>query len=246
MLAQDAEDQAEVLSLYEENLNEKSCDQATKTRDLKNIFFLIFLYIILAIPIGLAFSIPLILSTRKVAYSDQGTYSFAIWPFSLKLLWAPLVDAFFIRKIGRRKTWVVSSQFISGLVMVILASQVNKLIDENIEHQKYDIYLLALIFGFIVFLSATQDVALDAWSLDLLMEYLFIQKNRKNAPLQALCNSFGFGIGQFVGNAGFLIFESVKFSNEYIRPFFNLSPQKHGLVTLEISCMAKLQHYLNL
>lgn len=51
--------------------------------------------------------------------------------------------------------------------------------------------------------------------------------------MQALCNSFGFGIGQFVGNAGFLIFESVKFSNEYIRPFFNLSPQKHGIVTLE-------------
>lgn len=170
MLAQDPEDQAEVLSLYEENQNEKSTDQTSKTKDIKNILFLIYLYVILGIPMGLAFSIPLILSTRKVAYSDQGTYSFAIWPFSLKLLWAPLVDAFFVRKIGRRKTWVVSSQFISGLTMICLASQVNKLIDENIEHKKSDIYLLALIFGFIVFMSATQDVALDAWSLDLLME----------------------------------------------------------------------------
>ena len=170
MLAQVPEDQVEVLSLFEENKNDKSLDKTKKTDDLYNIFFLIFLYVILGIPIGLAFSIPLILSTRKVAYSEQGTYSFAIWPISLKLLWAPLVDAFFVRKIGRRKTWVVSCQFISGLVMILLASRVNKLIDENIEHKKNEIYLLALFFGLIVFLSATQDVALDAWSLDLLME----------------------------------------------------------------------------
>ena len=170
MLAQDIEDQAEVFSLHEENQNEKSFEQTKKSKDIKNILFLTSLYVILGIPIGLAFSIPLILSTRKVAYSEQGTYSFAIWPISLKLLWAPLVDAFFVRKIGRRKTWVVSCQFISGLVMILLASRVNKLIDENIEHKNTDIYYLAVIFGLIVFLSATQDVALDAWSLDLLME----------------------------------------------------------------------------
>lgn len=171
MLAQGTEDQVEVASLFEEdNKNEKPPGQTKKSDDLANIIFLIFLYVILNIPIGLTLSIPLILSTRKVAYSEQGTYSFAIWPFSLKLLWAPLVDAFFVNKIGRRKTWVVSCQFISGLAMIIFASPIYKLIDENIEHKKNEIYLLSLFFGFIVFLSATQDVALDAWSLDLLME----------------------------------------------------------------------------
>lgn len=41
------------------------------------------------------------------------------------------------------------------------------------------------------------------------------------------------GVGQFIGNAGFLTFESAKFCNQYIRPFFNLPAQNHGIVTIE-------------
>ena len=124
----------------------------------------------LAIPFGVATSIPLILSTRKVSYSDQGTYSFAIWPFSIKLLWAPVVDAFFIKKIGKRKTWVVLCQLATGILMLSSASFVNVLIESNSGNKKNDIHFLTLIFGALVFLCATQDIALDAWSLDLLME----------------------------------------------------------------------------
>ena len=111
-----------------------------------------------------------------MSYSDQGVYSIAMWPFSIKLLWAPLVDRFFIQKIGRRKTCVIGCQFVSGLIMICLANYVNKLIDSNEENKKNNIYILTLIFGVLVFLCATQDTALDAWSLDLLME-LVITRN---------------------------------------------------------------------
>jgi hypothetical protein len=56
-------------------------------KDLFNIIFLTFLYLLQCVPLGLSGSLPYILSSRKISYSDQGTFSLAFWPFSLKLLW---------------------------------------------------------------------------------------------------------------------------------------------------------------
>lgn len=44
----------------------------------------------------------------------QAIFSFAVWPFSMKLLWAPLVDSLFIRKLGRRKSWLIPVQYALG------------------------------------------------------------------------------------------------------------------------------------
>lgn len=141
-----------------------------KNEDIGNIILLIYLYVLQGLPLGIAFSIPLILSSRKVSYADQGTYSFATWPFAMKLLWAPLIDKFFIKKIGRRKTWIVLCEMLTGIIMISLASYVYNLLDTETKKHSGDIYMLTLIFGVLVFLSSTKDIALDAYSLDLLME----------------------------------------------------------------------------
>ena len=78
---------------------------------------------------GLTGSLPFILSSRKVSYSDQGTFSFAFWPFSLKLLWAPLVDTVFLRRLGRRKSWIVPMQLLMGVFMIIFSSYVHELLE---------------------------------------------------------------------------------------------------------------------
>lgn len=44
----------------------------------------------------------------------QAEFSFVTWPFSLKLLWAPLVDAIFSTRMGRRKTWLIPTQYLIG------------------------------------------------------------------------------------------------------------------------------------
>ena len=68
------------------NNNNNDNNKESKNEDVKNICFLLFLYFLQGIPLGLMFSIPLILSSRKVSYADQGLFSFAMWPFSLKLV----------------------------------------------------------------------------------------------------------------------------------------------------------------
>ena len=70
--------------------------------ELTSVLLLLFLYVLQGIPLGLAGSIPLILQSKNVSYKDQAFFSFVFWPFSLKLLWAPLVDALYFSRFGRR------------------------------------------------------------------------------------------------------------------------------------------------
>ena len=72
------------------NVDLEDTSQKPKTnakKDLKNITLILFLYILQGIPLGLLVGLPLILSSRKVSYADQGTLSFALWPHSFKILW---------------------------------------------------------------------------------------------------------------------------------------------------------------
>ncbi|CAF4984255.1 unnamed protein product [Rotaria sp. Silwood1] len=72
-------------------------------KDQWNICLLLFLYLLQGIPLGMAASIPLIIQTYGVSWSQQAIFSFAFWPFSLKLLWAPIVDALYFKKFSLQK-----------------------------------------------------------------------------------------------------------------------------------------------
>ena len=93
-------------------------DMTAETSDIKrdrgSIALLVFLYVLQGIPLGLAGSIPYLLQSRNVNYKDQAIFSFVYWPFSIKLLWAPIVDAVFVSSFGRRKTWLVPVQYLIG------------------------------------------------------------------------------------------------------------------------------------
>jgi hypothetical protein len=104
-------------------------------KDLKSIIFLVFLYLLQGIPLGLASSLPFILSSRNVSYSDQGMFSFSIWPFSLKLLWAPIVDSCFIKTFGRRKSWLIPVQYLIGTFLILFSNYVHKLLEVDTNDQ---------------------------------------------------------------------------------------------------------------
>jgi PAT family acetyl-CoA transporter-like MFS transporter 1 len=82
--------------------------------DKMHVLVLFFLYILQGIPLGLKDAIPLILTNRNVPYSQQATYSISSYPFSMKILWAPLVDSLYIARFGRRKSWLVPVQYLIG------------------------------------------------------------------------------------------------------------------------------------
>ena len=82
--------------------------------DKLHVLILFFLYILQGIPLGLKSAIPLLLSNRNVPYKEQATYSISSYPFSMKILWAPLVDSVYISRFGRRKSWLVPVQYLIG------------------------------------------------------------------------------------------------------------------------------------
>ena len=76
-------------------------------------------------------------------------------PWTLKFLWAPLVD-----RLGTRKSWIIACQILLAVVLFALVGHRGAALTLGIS--------LAL-FGLAV-LSATQDVAADAYSIELLEE----------------------------------------------------------------------------
>jgi hypothetical protein len=77
------------------------------TDDTKNILLLVILYLLQGVPLGLSFgSIPYLLKS-KLNYSDLALFSLSSYPYSLKLLWSPIVDSLYFKSFGRRKSWIV-------------------------------------------------------------------------------------------------------------------------------------------
>ncbi|CAK6965187.1 acetyl-coenzyme A transporter 1 [Scomber scombrus] len=185
--------------------------------ELGNILLLLFLYVLQGIPLGLAGSIPLILQSRSVSYKDQAFFSFVFWPFSLKLLWAPLVDALYFSRFGRRKSWLVPTQYLLGLFMLYLSVSVNSLLQGE---EGPNVAMLTAVFFMLAFLAATQDIAVDGWALTML--------SRQNVGYASTCNSVGQTAGYFLGNVLFLALESADFCNKYLR----IEPKDTGIVTL--------------
>ena len=132
--------------------------------DRKSVCLLMLLYILQGIPLGLAGSIPYLLQTRKINYKEQAMFSLVYWPFSVKLLWAPIVDAAYLPAFGRRKSWLVPVQYLIGAFMFLLSFYVTDLI----EGPSTNIYLLTVAFFVLNFLAATQDIAVDGWALTML------------------------------------------------------------------------------
>lgn len=186
--------------------------------DRANIALLFFLYLLQGIPIGLTSAIPMLLQNRGASYKQQAEFSFATWPFSLKLLWAPIVDSLFWSQFGRRKSWLIPIQYLIGIFMLILSMYVNHWlgghgIDPSVP-------ALTAIFFSLNFLAATQDIAVDGWALTML--------KRCNVGHASTCNSVGQTAGYFLGYVVFIALESAEFCNSYLRS----EPKDDGLVTL--------------
>eukprot|EP00931_Biecheleriopsis_adriatica_P017957 TRINITY_DN12709_c0_g1_i2.p1 TRINITY_DN12709_c0_g1~~TRINITY_DN12709_c0_g1_i2.p1 ORF type:complete len:504 (+),score=103.70 TRINITY_DN12709_c0_g1_i2:63-1574(+) len=168
------------------------------TGEYGNICLLLVLYTLQGIPLGLGRVVPMILKDRGASYSELGTYSWQSWPFSLKLLWAPLVDVLYIKQIGRRKTWMVPCQLLIGAIMLYAST----CLDSLLYGEKPAIIPLTLLFLSMNFLSATQDTAVDGWALTML--------RKENAAYQATCNAVGQTFGFTLGLTGVTMLEQLK------------------------------------
>lgn len=99
-----------------------------------------------------------------------GFLSFVSYPWTVKFLWSPIVDRWALPWPGRRRSWVVLSQLALALVLGGLAAYAARAFAARgggapLVSAAYTIGAVGMA---VAFLSATQDIALDAYAVEFL------------------------------------------------------------------------------
>lgn len=121
----------------------------------------------LLVTLGFSSGLPLLLvgGTLTIWMKNEGlniktitAFGLVGLPYSLKFIWAPLMDRFALPFLGRRRGWLLVSQL--GLMAAIAAMA---FVDP-----KQSPLTMAGIATLVAFLAASQDVVSDAWRTDIL------------------------------------------------------------------------------
>ncbi len=112
---------------------------------------------------GLPFNLPdstlqAWLSTLDMDIKTIGWLTLVGAPYAFKFLWAPILDRYALPVLGRRRGWMLLLQLLlAGLIAVLGMQAPNEAI-----------YAVAAIGLLIAFVSATQDIVIDAYRVDTL------------------------------------------------------------------------------
>jgi PAT family beta-lactamase induction signal transducer AmpG len=144
--------------------------------------------------LGFASGLPLLLTystlsawlaTSGVRRAAIGTFALVGTPYALKFLWAPLMDRVPPPlPLGRRRGWGVTIQVL--LIGAILGL--------GLCNPKHNLPLLAAFSVLVAFLSASQDIVIDAWRVESL--------NRDQQAPGAAMITAGYRIGMLASGAG--------------------------------------------
>jgi PAT family beta-lactamase induction signal transducer AmpG len=120
----------------------------------RKLWWIALLYFAEGMPMGIVADIlPVYLRVNGVSLATIGVFSSLTLPWTLKPLWAPLVDRF-----GERHHWIAAA-----LVTMALAMWAVPLTDPTVPGS----WLVAAILV-MTFAGATQDIAIDAYTIGLL------------------------------------------------------------------------------
>ena len=99
------------------------------------------------------------LSEADVDLETMGVFSLIGLAYAFQFIWSPLVDKVdipLLRSLGKRKQWIVPMQAILGAILVTL----------SLLEPKSQLGWFSLLAGIGALASATQDIAINAWRID--------------------------------------------------------------------------------
>ena len=154
--------------------------------------------------LGISSGFPLTLLVATMTFwlakvgIDTATIGFAVAlgiPYTIKFLWAPLVDKlhlpFLTKLLGQRRSWLFC-------VQALLFVSIWQLGASN--PQPGDMGEFAIWALITAFLSATQDIVIDAYRIEILEEEEFAHGTATN--------QFGYRTGNLIAGAGTIYFAS--------------------------------------
>ena len=127
------------------------------------------------------------LSEAEVDLETMGVFSLVGLAYAFQFLWSPLLDKVDIpglRKLGKRKQWIAPMQLVIGIALVVM----------SFLDPKNALPWFSLLAAIGAFASATQDIAINAWRIDVADEVATID-------ILSTITQMGFRLASLVGGA---------------------------------------------
>jgi len=127
------------------------------------------------------------LSEAEVDLETMGVFSLVGLAYAFQFLWSPLLDKVDIpglRRLGKRKQWIAPMQLIVGIALVVMSYL----------DPKNALAWFSLLAAIGAFASATQDIAINAWRIDVADEVATID-------ILSTITQMGFRLASLVGGA---------------------------------------------
>ena len=100
------------------------------------------------------------MTTEGVSLTAIGMVSLISAPYTFKFLWAPFLDRYTFPFLGRRRGWMIVTQLLTLLAIFGL----------SFFNPKTDLMMMAFFAFFIAFFSASQDIVIDAYRREIVLE----------------------------------------------------------------------------
>lgn len=149
------------------------------------------------LPLGFASGLPLLLTystlaawlkTDGISLKAIGTFALVSLPYSFKFVWSPLIDRLAPPlPLGRRRGWGITIQILLIIAVLGLGAC----------NPRGDLLTMGALATLVAFLSASQDVVIDAYRV----ESLTVEEQ---GPGAAIIQT-GYRIGMLVAGAGALV-----------------------------------------
>jgi PAT family beta-lactamase induction signal transducer AmpG len=127
------------------------------------------------------------LTEAEVDLETMGVFSLIGLAYSFQFLWSPLLNRFDIpvmRRLGKRKQWIVLAQVVLGIILVSLSAL----------DPKNSLGWFSLLAGIGAFASATQDIVINAWRID-------VADDEATIDILSTVYQMGFRLSSLVGGA---------------------------------------------
>lgn len=161
-----------------------------------------------AFTMGFSCGVPLLLTLsvlqawmkeEGVDLSVIGLFSLVGLPYTLKFLWAPILDRFTLPWLGRRRGWLLTFQVLLAAALIWL----------GMTDPGNNPWLVALAALFVTFFSASQDIVVDAYRREDLCD------NELGLGSSLYVNGYRVGM-LLAGSGGLILADHFSFQQVYI------------------------------
>lgn len=143
------------------------------------------------------------LSEAEVDLETMGVFSLVGLTYAFQFLWSPLLDKVNIpalSKLGKRKQWMVPMQLTVGASLVIMSTL----------NPATALGWFSLLAAIGAFASATQDIAINAWRID-------VADDVATLDILSTITQMGFRLAALVGGAfGLILAENIGWPQTYV------------------------------